>query len=256
MYFAKYGSGKNIFVGLHGWSGDHRTFSPLVEYLPQDATFYSFDLPGNGRSPALANLTLPNLVAEISKAILALNHVGITILGSCSGGLIGFFVVKHLLANGHSDIVSRLIVIDPFAYFPWYFSVFVAPQLGKIGWYAYYTTFANPLGRWMTNLSLRKHRTDGASLTNSFAAINHRITYRYLQLLAEGGSANQFSCLSIPVVIVYGEKTFSAVRNSLRQWKQILPRVSCIELSGAGHLPIEETPTELAKIVFPSSSSL
>ena len=256
MYFAKYGSGENMFVGLHGWSGDHRTFSPLIQYLPEDAAFYSADLPGNGKSPALENLTLDNLVAEVAEALQALNQTDVTIIGSCSGGLFGLFVVKHLLEIGQASILKRLILIDPFAYFPWYFRVLIAPQMGAIGWYAYYTTFANPLGRWMTNLSLRKHRTEKANLTNSFAEINHRVTYRYLQLLAEGGSASQFSSVTIPVAIVYGERTFRAVRESIHYWKQILPQVSFFEIKGAGHLPLVETPTELAKILFQTDKTL
>jgi pimeloyl-ACP methyl ester carboxylesterase len=252
MYFAKYGSGENVFVGLHGWSGDHRTFFPLMKYLPNDAIFYSADLPGNGKSPALENLTLKRLVAEIAEGLHSLNQSGITMIGSCSGGLFALFVVKHLLETGQTNLIKRLVIIDPFAYFPWYFSVFVAPQMGEVGWYAYYTTFANPIGRWMTNFSLRKHRAEGAHLTNSFAEINHRVTHRYLQLLVEGGEAEQFSCITTPVVIVYGERTFSAVRKSLHDWKQILPQVSFCELKGAGHLPIEETPTKLANILFHS----
>ena len=250
MYFAKYGSGKNVFVGLHGWSGDHRTFAPLVQYLSEDATFYSADLPGNGKSPLPEEFTLERVVSEIAEGLQSLNHLDMTIIGSCSGGLLGLFVVKRLLEMGQSRILKRLVIIDPFAYFPWYFKVFIAPKLGKIGWYAYYTAFANPIGRWMTNISLRKHRVEGAHLTDSFTGINHRVTYRYLQLLAEGGDAKQFSCINIPVVIVYGEKTFGAVRDSVPVWKAILPQSSCLELRGAAHLPIEETPIELAKLVF------
>lgn len=250
MYFAKHGTGENVFVGLHGWSGDHNTFSPLVKYIPDKAVFYSADLPGNGKSQALSNLTIENLAASIAEGIQSLSHTQVTILGSCSGGLFGLFAVKHLLEAGKPGIIKRIVMIDPYAYFPWYFSIFVSPQMGKVGWYAYYTTFANPIGRWMTNLSLSKHRAGDAHLTNSFAETNHRTTYRYLQLLAEGGGAKQFKCIPIPVVIVYGEKTFGAVRKSLSLWKDILPQVTFLELKGAGHLPIEEATADLANILF------
>ena len=250
MYFAKHGAGENVFVGLHGWSGDHSTFSPLVRYIPDNAVFYSADLPGTGKSPALKDLTIENLAAAIAEGIQSLSHSQITILGSCSGGLFGLFAVKHLLETGQPELVKRIVIIDPYAYFPWYFNIFVAPQMGKIGWYAYYTTFANPIGRWMTNLSLRKHRANDAHLTRSFAETNHQTTYRYLQLLVEGGGAKQFNCIPIPIVIVYGEKTFSAVRKSLSLWKEILPNVTFLELNGAGHLPIEEATSDLANILF------
>ena len=250
MYFAKYGSGENIFVGLHGWSGDHRTFFPLIKYLPENVTFYSADLPGNGNSPAPNEWTITQLVQEIATGIELLPNAPMTILGSCSGGLLGLFVAKYLLEKGQTKNLKRLVLIDPFAYFPWYFKVFIAPQMGKIGWYAYYTTFANPLGRLMTNLSLRQHRTEGTHLTDTFSKVNHEVTYRYLQLLSEGGSAEQFSVVTVPVTIVHGEKTFGAIRESLRRWQKILPSLSSHELAGTGHLPIVENPAGLAEILF------
>ncbi|MFZ4985831.1 MAG: alpha/beta fold hydrolase, partial [Blastocatellia bacterium] len=58
MYSKKYGNGPRIFFGIHGWSGSHETFLPLVEDLPSNATFISIDLPGHGHSPWPRN---PNL---------------------------------------------------------------------------------------------------------------------------------------------------------------------------------------------------
>jgi pimeloyl-ACP methyl ester carboxylesterase len=250
MYFAKYGSGQNVFVGFHGWSGDHRTFEPLVKYLPENVTFYSADLPGIGNSPSPKEDTLQQVITEIIDGLCSLQAPAFTILGSCSGGLIGLFVAKYLQEAGREKELKRLILIDPFAYFPWYFKVFVSPQIGKIGWYAYCTTFANPVGRWITNMSLHKRRTEEAHLTSSFTEVNHRITYKYLQLLAEGGIADQFSAVSTPVVILYGEKTFNVVHESVRIWQRILPKVISYELKGTGHLPIVEAPNELARRLF------
>lgn len=253
MYFVKYGSGNNVFVGFHGWSGDHRTFDRLMQHLPESVTFYSADLPGVGNSPAPKDKSLRQVITSIVDGLYSLQVPSITILGNCSGGLLGLFVAKHLIENGQGETVKRLILIDPFAYFPWYFKVFVAPQMGKIGWYAYCSTFANPFGRWLTNLSLHKRRAEGDHLTSSFREVNHRVTYKYLKLLAEGGPANQFRNVTTPVAILYGEKTFDAVRKSVYLWQTILPDTSIYELKGTGHLPLTETTTELAKILFQES---
>lgn len=252
MYFEKYGSGQNVYVGFHGWSGDHRTFLLLVPYLPKNVAFYSADLPGNGKSPSPSRWTMKELVADIVEGLHSLQEPQISILGSCSGGLLSLFVAKNLLETTQSININRLILIDPFAYFPWYFNVFVAPAIGKVGKYAYYTTFANPIGRWITNLSLRRHRDEAASLTNSFSKVNHQVTYQYLKLLAQGGEAKQFEDITIPVVIIYGVKTFNGIRRSVQMWKEILPHVDSFELPGAGHLPIEENPAGLAETLFQS----
>lgn len=254
MYFAKYGSGRDIIVGLHGWSGDHTTFAPLIEYLPKDTTFYSFDLPGSGKSTAPTKWEMNSFANEVITNILRLTDKGITLVGSCSGGLLSLFIAKYLNSRNQIERVKRLILIDPFAYLPWYFKVFVAPQMGKIGWYAYYTTFANPVGRLLTNLSLRNRRTEETDLTSSFAVVNHQATYRYLKLLAESGGAEQFGDLKLPIEIVYGENTFSAVKESVRRWRKILPQANCYVLKNAGHLPIEEATSELAAIVYKTST--
>ncbi len=49
--------------------------------------------------------------------------------------------------------------------------------------------------------------------------------------------------------IVYGERTFTAVKESVVQWQALWPKARQWRLA-AGHLPIEEVPADLAAIVF------
>lgn len=252
LYTAKHGSGENVIVGFHGWSGDHTTFDPLIKYIPAGTTFYSVDLPGSGKTPPPKQWDINEFVSYVAEDVLTFSKRSITLVGSCSGALLCLFVAKYLASRKQLERLNQLVLIDPFAYLPWYFKVFVAPQMGKIGWYAYYSTFANPIGRWLTNLSLWKRRTDDANLTSSFAAVNHQATYRYLKLLSEAGGAEQFAGLSLPIEIVYGENTFAAVKASVLRWKKILPQSNCYVLKATGHLPIEEATTELANILFQS----
>lgn len=250
MYFAKYGSGSEVIVGFHGWSGNHTTFDPLIEYLPAGVTFYSADLPGVGKSPLPTKWDIDEVTSIIAEAVLKETKSKITIIGSCSGGLLSLFVAKYLQEKNDGEKIKRLILIDPFASFPWYFKVFVAKQMGKIGWYAYCSTFANPIGRRLTNMSLKNHRAMETNLTRSFQDSDHRVTYNYLKMLYEAGRSEQFEGLQIPIDIVYGEKTFGAVKKSIRSWKKILTHCREIELKGAGHLPIEEATAQLAAILY------
>ena len=64
------------------------------------------------------------------------------------------------------------------------------------------------------------------------------------------GRPGQFQGLRLPVDILYGEKTFSAVRRSVEEWKAALPQATLKKLAGVGHLPIFEGTKEVLKVVF------
>lgn len=245
MHIQKYGSGKAAYLGLHGWGGDHATFAPLAALLPEDAALYCPDLPGYGLSPAPREWTLAAITDEIAAACSRIDAPPVTLIGNCSGAVLGLLAAKRMAGR-----IGRLVLIDPFAYVPWYFKVFVATSFGK---HAYYSTFANPVGRWITNLSLRNRRASGTDLTRSFKRVNHEVSYRYLELLAQVGGLEQFGGLAMPIEIVYGEKTFRAVKQSVALWHRIWPQAHCHQLAGAGHLPIEEATAQLGEIALHSA---
>jgi pimeloyl-ACP methyl ester carboxylesterase len=143
--------------------------------------------------------------------------------------------------------IDRLIMIDPFAYMPWYFKLFLRGQFGRR---AYHATFASPLGRALTNSALQHKRTVDSHLTSSFAAVNHNTVYRYLQMLDENSNYRQFADVDVPITLIHGERTFAAVKRSIDLWTTLWPHAERFELQGAGHLPIEETPQQLASLIF------
>jgi pimeloyl-ACP methyl ester carboxylesterase len=232
----------NTYLGLHGWSGDHTTFSPLIPYLPEDATLFSVDLPGYGASPPPAEWTIEILTAELVAVVEALPAERMTIVGNCSGAILALLAAPQIEAR-----IERLVLIDPFAYVPWYFRVFVESWWGR---YAYYTAFANPLGRWIANLSLRGHRAGETDLTASFREVDHGVSYRYLRLLCDIDGITSFAWLRKPIDILYGARTFGAIKESVKRWQGIWPQAHAHELAGAGQLPILEATGQLARIVF------
>jgi 3-oxoadipate enol-lactonase len=242
MHIEKHGSGARAYFGLHGWGGDHRTFAPLIERMPQGDAFYAADLPGYGRSLAPPEWSLAAIAGEIAEAVSSIDAAKVTVIGNCSGAILGL-----MAAEGFSQKVERLVLIDPFAFMPWYFKIFVGSDFGRI---AYYSTFANPIGRWLTNLSLKRRRTSETNLTHSFSAIDHEVSYRYLQLLSQIEGVARFGAINLPVDIVYGERTFGAIKQSAHQWQSLWPHARFAELRGAGHLPILEATEQLSEIIF------
>ena len=246
MYVKQYGTGRKVYVALHGWGGGHETFLPLAARLPAAAVLYSADLPGYGRSAAPRAWELASIVEEVVDTVRRIRSEAgleqVTLIGNCSGAILGMLAAQQ--TGGHFE---RLVLIDPFAYVPWYFNLFVATKIGR---YAYYSTFANPLGRRVTNLSLRSHRGEGTDLTASFTRVDHETTYRYLQLLSAVGSYTRFADLRLPIDILYGERTFKAVKESAALYQGIWPQARRVRLAGAGHLPIEEATAQVCDVLF------
>lgn len=245
MFSRSWGSGEDVIIGLHGWGGDHGTFAPLVPWLPGNFTLIACDLPGYGKTPAPARFDRDEIAASIAAWIDALGHSRVSLLGNCSGALAALLAAPKIKTP-----IARLILLDAFAYVPWYFRVFSNQAFGD---YAYHTTFANPLGRWLTNRGLAARRQAGTDMTGSFARVNHAATLSWLRLMTEIPGYEYFRSVQAPVELVHGERTFGAVKRSIAMWRKLWPKAPVMELRGAGHLGIAETPRELAGIVFKSN---
>lgn len=242
MYVERFGQGAASYFALHGWGGDRRTFAPLAPFVPAGASLYAADLPGCGRSPAPREWTPSAVVTEIVEAVRANVPGRVELVGNCGGA-----VFALLAAQALGGRVARVVMIDPFAFVPRYFRLFNAGEFGR---HAYHATFANPLGRWLTNKSLRGRRAAAGDLTASFAETDHEAARRYLALYEEAGTVERFRGFGAPVEIVHGAKTFGAVRKSLALWAGVLPRARVHELAGAGHQPIAEAAERTARIIF------
>ena len=234
------GTGPSQFVALHGWGGSHATFDPLNAFIPDSARVEAVDLPGYGRSQ-LPNEWKTEIIAEMVVDSISLDEK-ITVVGNCTGGVIG-----AELALRNPGKVSRLVMIDPFAYLPWYFSIFLKGSFGRM---AYKTTFASPVGRYFTNQALRGKRTEGSDLTASFERVNHDAVYEFLRMVATHEGPNRYAGLDLPVDGVIGHKTFGAVRKSSEILRDSWPDVRVHVIPGAGHLPIEERTEQVAGVVF------
>ncbi len=123
----------------------------------------------------------------------------------------------------------------------------MVPLFGKV---AYYSTFANPLGRVVTNLSLRGHRAQETDLTHSFRRIDHAVSYRYLEMLTGIGSIERWANIELETDLIHGARTFSAIKQSMDMWQRMWPHARVHTLVAAGHLPILESTEELSRLLF------
>lgn len=227
MNINRYGTGPRHFLCLHGWSGNHSTFAPLAS---PGATLWCPDLP------ATSARAITDDLAAIARRIPG----PLEIVGNCSGAVYGLLLAQRIGAR-------RIVMIDAFAFWPAYFRVFLAPVWGR---WAYWTAFANPVGRWLANRSLASHRTGNTDLTDGFSRVDHTATYRHLEILSAIGPSSQFSGLDAEIDIVFGERTFEAAKRSAMIWSGIFPQARRHRLPGAGHLPILEATEALKRILL------
>ncbi len=243
MFIDKRGEGDRAYFGLHGWAGNHRTFRRLEKFMPGDAVFYTPDLPGYGGTPRPREWTVGALLEPIAEAFRSLDIDDVTLVGNCGGALTALELAMRVPGK-----VARAVLIDPFAFNPWYFDIFLKGEFGRR---AYMTTFANPIGRFCTNQALFNRRSSTQNLTSAFEDVDHEAAIENLRLLkAMAPDERYLDKLDIAIDIAYGEKTFPAVRKGLSVWRRVFPHARVTELKGAGHEPIKEAPEALAAICF------
>lgn len=241
IHAVEFGTGNLIAIGLHGWGGDHRTFFPLSSYVPKQWRLLALDLPGYGKSPLMEPFDFSKILFSLVAFITALNQP-VTIVGSCSGAVIGLEIARMA-----PTVVERIVALDLFAYMPWYFRFFVTEPIGR---WAYAIAFDSSVGRKVINAALWFRRTPSSDLMASFAGKNAAVTRGYLRALATLPGPERYAGLEMPLALVWGERSFRAVHRSVEIWQRYLPRVELYQIEQAGHLLLDEAPHRVAPIVF------
>lgn len=242
LFVERRGDGPRTIVALHGLSGSHRTWDPVVDALPEDVTLLRLDLPGYAASPAPDRWDMDAVCADV---LAALDEHGVgrfELVGTCSGALIALSVAQRA-----PERVQALSLLEAFAWVPWYFAVFVTPVLGPV---AYYSTFANPVGRWITARSLRGVGDGTTDLAEGFGEGDVSVPLRYLRMVCGLRDWRTFADVRAPVRLAWGERSFSAVTDGVARWRELWPDAPGTVIAGAGHLPVQENPSAAAAFVF------
>lgn len=247
MFAKQYGDGPHLYVALHGWAGDHRDFAPLAGRRPDAVRLISVDLPGHGSSPPPSEWAADAIAAQVHVALRqCIADAPRTYIGFCSGNLFALLLAQRDLATA-----QRIVMIDPFAFVPWYFRIFTA---GGFGRYAYAITFRLAIGRAITNRAVRRAQHADADFTRAFSEHDHEVTLRYLRLLADA-DVQRFADIRAPIDILYGQNTFAAVRRSVDILRRLWPHARAVELPGVGHLPMVQAARQLADVIFAAHPS-
>ena len=110
MLVQETGEGMRGVVGFHGWSGDHRTFAPLWGRMPAGWKFFSFDLPGCGRSASPREWNFRAMAREVAAEVVQLGQRDLVLVGSCSGAILT--VSGGTVNLGSADRISNSVTVE------------------------------------------------------------------------------------------------------------------------------------------------
>ncbi len=241
MHIETYGTGNHAWLAIHGWGGSQADFIPLFKRLPADLRLLSVDLPGYGATPKPNHWDLDAIMDDLCRDIEKRDLQNLSLLGFCSGAVLALFVAQRIPGR-----IARVVMIDPFAYVPLYFRIFLA---GTFGRHAYDMTFARPIGRRITTWILRKRQLTDHEFMDSFGRVDHDATLYWLDMLNSAGGVDRFRDVSVPIEIAQGERTFGAIRDSIRAYRALWPDAPVHILRNVGHLSLTRGARQLADIM-------
>jgi len=255
MHALKAGLGPDLIL-LHGLLGTASAWEPVIPDLAAESTVYALDALGIGESERIPGLD-PRLEAQAGRVVAFMDQSGIRsadILGTSHGGAVALTLaakypsrvkslVLHAPANPFSQIGDPLInfyLTGLGAWFAHRIGTLPEPMqalaLGRM--------YGDPsqlrdgsLGKYIGSLrvpgtveyvlsTLRTWYADMAQLKNSLAHLRQ-----------------------VPAFLVWGDRDRAVSLESAEQLQRCFDRVELEVLPGTGHLPYEECPETLTRLV-------
>jgi pimeloyl-ACP methyl ester carboxylesterase len=256
MSYARVGTGEPLLL-LHGIGHHRQAWDPVVHILAAEREVIAVDLPGFGESPALpGGLThdLGTVVPVLGALCEALEIERPHVAGNSLGGLLA-------LELGREKLVRSVTALSP--------AGFWSPVERR---YAFGVLLAMRQGARRLPLPvierLSRSAAGRAALTSTIYARPGRrspeaVVAETLALAhAEGftdtlraGTTVQFTddIPGLPVTVAWGTRDRLLVRRQGIRAKHIIPRARLVRLPGCGHVPMNDDPALVARVILDGS---
>jgi pimeloyl-ACP methyl ester carboxylesterase len=242
-------------VLLHGLASSIFTWRGVLPALARDHDVVAVDLPGFGGSEAPEGLT-PEL---LPRAVLGLmDRLGLGrahLAGNSLGG-----AVAVMIAARHPERVGRLVLLDAAGYNfapadrPFFVRLAGGPGAGALG--------GRPLvRRLLVELALRQVFHDDAKVTSETvdeyeAPLARPGALGALRSLVRGTASPEIArfpeliaTIRAPTLIVWGREDAWVPLRDAGRFAAAIPGSRTVVLEGCGHMPQEERPEEVARLL-------
>jgi len=254
--YARVGTGEPLLL-LHGIGHHRQAWDPVVDILATERDVIAVDLPGFGESPALPDgLThdLSTVVPALGALCEALEIEQPHVAGNSLGGLLA-------LELGREKLVRSVTALSPAGFWTpvekrYAFGVLLAmrqaarrmplPVVERLS-----RTAAGRTVLTSTIYARPGRRSPEAVVAETLALANAE---SFTETLRAGGSV-QFTddVPGVPVTVAWGTKDRLLVRRQGVRAKHIIPKARLVRLPGCGHVPMNDDPALVARVILDGS---
>ncbi|MFD5719385.1 alpha/beta fold hydrolase [Streptomyces sp. NPDC127036] len=256
LSYARVGTGEPLLL-LHGIGHHRQAWDPVIPLIAAERDVIAVDLPGFGASPALPDgLThdLSTMVPVLGALCEALGIERPHVAGNSLGGLLA-------LELGREKLVRSVTTFSPAGFWSpverrYAFGVLLAmrqaarrmplPVIERLS--------RSAAGRTVLTSSIYAHparRSPEAVVAETLALAHAEAFTETLR----AGTTVQFTddIPALPVTVAWGARDRLLVRRQGVRAKQIIPRARLVRLPGCGHVPMNDDPALVARVLLDGS---
>jgi pimeloyl-ACP methyl ester carboxylesterase len=256
LSYARVGAGEPLLL-LHGIGHHRQAWDPVIDILATERDVIAVDLPGFGASPALADSfahDLPTMTAVFGGLCDALELDRPHVAGNSLGGLLA-------LELGREKRVRSVTALSPAGFWSqaerrYAFGVLLAmrrtarsmplPLVERLS-----RSAAGRAALTSTIYARPGRRSPAAVVAETLALANAQ---RFTDTLRTGRDLRFTDDIpGIPVTVAWGTRDVLLVRRQGIRAKQIIPKARLIRLPGCGHVPMNDDPALVARVILDGS---
>lgn len=238
LAYRRLGKGTPMVL-LHGYPLDHHLWDEVVPLLTDTFDLIIPDLRGFGGSSTVDSFyTMEDFAGDIAALLDHLDIQKTAIVGHSMGGYIAlaFARVYPARVTGLGLVASQVLADAPDRKEGRYKSAAEVADKGIGSVVAAMTTKLTPDARLQEYAKQSMEQQQPAAYIGALKAIAERVD-----------STPLLASLNVPVVLVHGDADALIPIDRAREVKAALPNAHLVELSGAGHMPMMESPQKTAE---------
>jgi len=256
LAYARVGAGEPLLL-LHGIGHHRQAWDPVIDILATEREVIAVDLPGFGASPALPDdfvHDLPTMTAVFGGLCDALELDRPHVAGNSLGGLLA-------LELGREKRVRSVTALSPAGFWSraerrYAFGVLLAmrraarsmpvPLVERLS--------RSAAGRTVLTSTIYARpgrRSPEAVVAETLALANAQ---RFGETLRSGRDVRFTDDVpGLPVTVAWGTRDMLLVRRQGIRAKRIIPKARLIRLPGCGHVPMNDDPALVARVILDGS---